>query len=369
MSLQPLPSSPPIRAPALGPTVSVVDASRRALGHVQAVRQRRSRTPPTLRVVDHRRPATIYYLCPHVDRPIGGIRAIYRHVDILNAAGIPAAVVHAPDGFSCTWFDHNTRVTGARSVGVSRQDVLVVPEWYGPCLEALPIGPRIVVFNQNAYSTFAWLDDTAAAGAPYRGIPGLEEILVVSCDNADYLRFAFPELTVTQVRNSIDQALFYPPEQPPGRRIAWMPRKRADDAHQVLRLLAAHGSLEGWEVVPIEDRSEAETAGLLRSCSVFLSFSAQEGFGLPPAEAMACGCYVVGFPGLGGREYFDPAFSSPIEEDDVLAFAKEATAVLEDDPATLAKRASSASAYVLSRYSLNGQREDLLAFFLRLLET
>ena len=30
--------------------------------------------------------------------------------------------------------------------------------------------------------------------------------MVVSRDNADYLRFAFPELTVTQVRNAIDAA-------------------------------------------------------------------------------------------------------------------------------------------------------------------
>jgi hypothetical protein len=349
--------------------VSVIGAARRTAGQVQAVRQRRGRTPPTLRVVDHDRPATVYYLCPHVDRPIGGIRTIYRHVDILNAAGIAATVVHAPDGFSCTWFDHATQVTGARSVAISRQDVLVVPEWYGPCLKALPIGPRIVVFNQNAYRTFSGLDDAVDSGAPYRGVPGLEEILVVSRDNADYMRFAFPELPVTQVRNAVDPALFYPPDQPPEWRIAWMPRKRADAAHQVLRLLAAHGSLKDWELVPIMDRTEAETAGLLRSCAIFLSFSSQEGFGLPPAEAMACGCYVVGFPGLGGREYFGPSFSSPIEEDDVLAFAREATAALESDPATLAKRARDASAYVLSRYSPNGQREDLLAFFLRLLET
>ncbi len=285
--------------------------------------------PLTYAWVDHHRPATVHYLCPHIDCPTGGVRAIYRHVDILNAAGIPATVVHAPDGFSCTWFDHDTRVTAARSVALSRQDVLVVPEWYGPYLKALPIGPRIVVFNQNAYQTFTGLDDNAATGAPYRGIPGLQEILVVSHDNADYMRFGFPELTVTRVRNAIDPALFYPPDRVPGRRIAWMPRKRADDARQVLRLLAAHGSLEGWEVIPIEHHTEAETAGLLRSCAIFLSFSAQEGFGLPPAEAMACGCYVVGFSGLGGSEYFDVAFSSPVAEGDVLAFAKETVKVLE----------------------------------------
>ena len=52
----------------------------------------------------------------------------------------------------------------------------------------------------------------------------------------------------------------------------------------------------------------------------------------------------------------------------MLAFAKETAAVLASDPATLGKRARRASEYVLSRYSPSGQREDLLAFFLRLLQ-
>jgi glycosyltransferase involved in cell wall biosynthesis len=309
----------------------------------------------------------VYYLCPHDNQPIGGIRVIYRHVDILNTAGVPAAVVHARDGFSCTWFEHDTQVTGARSVALSRQDILVVPEWYGPAVNALPAGPRIVIFNQNAYRTFAGLDDSAPPGAPYRNVPGLAAILVVSADNADYLRFAFPELPVSRVRNAIDQALFHPPARPAGRRLALMPRKRRDDAHQVLRLLATHGSLSGWEVVPIENRTEAETAELLRSSSIFLSFSGQEGFGLPPAEAMACGCYVVGFPGLAGREYFDPAYSSPVLDGDVLAFAQAASAAMADDPDLLAKRALTGSAHILDRYSLQGQRDDVLAFFTALL--
>ena len=348
--------------------LNLTDAARRAAKHLQTAHQRRAMTPPSLRVGEHSQPTTVYYLCPQLNRPTGGIRTIYRHVDILNKAGIPASVVHAPNGFSCTWFDHDTRVTGARAVTLARQDVLVVPEWYGPGLNTLPTGPRIVIFNQNAYRTFTGLDDTAAPGAPYRGLPGLEAILVVSSDNADYMRFAFPELPVSLVRDAIDPSLFHLPERPPGRRLAWMPRKRADDARQVLRLLASHGSLEGWEVVPIQGRTEAETARLLRSSAIFLSFSAQEGFGLPPAEAMACGCYVVGFPGLGGREYFDPGFSCPVEEGDVLAFAEATAAILNDDMTALAMRGRNASEHVLTRYNLDGQRDDLLAFFAPMLD-
>jgi glycosyltransferase involved in cell wall biosynthesis len=275
--------------------------------------------------------------------------------------------VHGRDGFSCDWFHHDTPVAGARSVALSRNDVLVVPEWYGPGFAALPVGPRIVVFNQNAYNTFAGLDETDATGSPYRGVPGLEAVMVVSRDNADYLRFAFPELAVIQVRNAIDPALFYPAERSPGRRLAVMPRKRPDDARQVLRMLSTRGSLEGWEVVMIDNRSELETADLMRSCAIFLSFSEHEGFGLPPAEAMACGCYVVGFTGLAGREYFNPAFSSPIQEGDLLAFAQAIEVATSKDPHALAERGRAASAEVLANYSPRGQRDDLLAFFTQLL--
>jgi len=45
-------------------------------------------------------------------------------------------------------------------------------------------------------------------------------------------------------------------------------------------------------------------ADILRSSRVFLSFSQREGFGLPPLEALACGCAVVGYHGFGGRALF-----------------------------------------------------------------
>jgi glycosyltransferase involved in cell wall biosynthesis len=349
--------------------VSMTDLAMRGARRLRANQHRKSVNPPVMRVVNRRGPAIVNYLCPHYDRPSGGIRTIYRHVDTLNAAGIYATVVHALDGFSCTWFAHHTRVTAARSVALSHQDILVVPEWYGPGFDALPIGPRIVAFNQNAYKTFSGLGESATPGAPYRGVPGLEAALVVSRDNAEYLRFAFPELMIAQVRNAIDPEVFYASGQPAGRRLALMPRKRPDDAHQVLRLLRAHGSLDGWDIVSIEHRSELETAKLLRSCAVFLSFSAQEGFGLPPAEAMASGCYVIGFSGIAGREYFRPEFSHPVEDGDVLAFAKATAAALAEDPATLSKKGIEASSHILACYSLDGQRDDLLGFFAPLLES
>jgi glycosyltransferase involved in cell wall biosynthesis len=58
--------------------------------------------------------------------------------------------------------------------------------------------------------------------------------------------------------------------------------------------------------IAIDNADEAKVANLLGESAIFLATSLYEGFGLPPLEAMACGCVVVGFHGYGGLEYARP---------------------------------------------------------------
>lgn len=319
-------------------------------------RARRARRPPVLRSGAQSGPPTVYYLTPDYPVPSGGIRAEYRHVDILNSEGVSAAVLHHTDGFACPWFEHSTRIAGAPSVTLGPQDVLVVPEIYGPFLGELPRGPRLVAFNQNAYLTF----DRVRAGQDV-SYDLFTAAITVSRDSADYLRFAFPDLRVSVVSNAIDPAVFHPAAQAQGRRIAVMPRKRPDDAQQVLRLLGPR--LASWEVVTIAGGAEHEVAASMRSAAIFLAFGHQEGFGLPPAEAMASGCYVIGFPAFGGREIFDAAFSVPIEDGDVLSFARavaDAMADFERDPGAIHEAGRRAAEHVRRVFSPERQRAELL---------
>ncbi|WP_229068343.1 glycosyltransferase [Actinoplanes sp. DH11] len=342
----------------------VRDALRRAAGN----RDLRRRTPPAIRFD----PAaagtgTIYYLTPDEASPAGGIRVIYRHVDLLNAAGRAAAVLHDRPGFRVGWFANETRVVSARDVTLGTGDLLVVPEFYGPGLGALPDGCRTVVFNQNAYQTFDRVPfGTTGPGAPYAGVGGLEALLTVSQDNAALLRHAFPGLPVHEARVVVDERLFHPGDAPAGRRIGFMPRRRAREQEQLLHILRNRGVLDGWELVPIDGLSEAQTAGVLRTCAVFLSFSEREGFGLPPAEAMASGAYVVGFTGLAGRDFFDPAYCAPVAEADLLAFAvavEDALRRHREDPAALTAAGRAAAKQIHARYHEDGLRQDLLAFY------
>jgi glycosyltransferase involved in cell wall biosynthesis len=322
----------------------------------------RRRRPPTIRTCARGGVPTIYYLCPDYGVPSGGIRAIYRHVDILNHAGRSAAVLHHRDGYACRWFEHSTRTVGAPSVRLSPEDVLVIPEIYGPYLNRLPREPKLVAFNQNAYLTY----EHVPAGRPLSyGI--FAAALTVSSDSAEFLRFAFPGLEVSVVANAIDPDVFYPSPELPARRIAMMPRKRPDDAQQILRLLGDR--LRDWEVVRIEDAPEDETAAMLRSAPIFLALGRREGFGLPAAEAMASGCYVIGFSGFGGREIFDQAFSRQVEDGDVLSVAREVANFLhlyERQPGLVREAGARASEHIREQYSLECQRTALLSFYERL---
>jgi hypothetical protein len=84
-----------------------------------------------------RKPPAILYLCPDSDVPSGGVRVIYRHVDVLNDAGVRAAVLHGRSGFRCGWFEHSTRVAYVSETCVD-DAILVVPEVFAGALPRLP---------------------------------------------------------------------------------------------------------------------------------------------------------------------------------------------------------------------------------------
>ena len=133
-----------------------------------------------------------------------------------------------------------------------------------------------------------------------------------------------------------------------------MPRKRSADAKDVIARLKEANALEGWEIIVIDGKSEVEAAGLLRSSKLFLSFSKHEGFGLPPLEALACGCIVLGYHGSGGREYFHPPIATAIKDGDTEAFATAvqlAVRNMDEDPLSAAALASAANRFVLEHYT------------------
>jgi glycosyltransferase involved in cell wall biosynthesis len=339
---------------------SLPSTARGAVGRYRAYRDLKWRRIPTIDVRPARGSSTVYYLVPDVATPHGGVRVAYRHVDLLNALGQPAAVLHDTPGFRATWFPNSTRVLDTRTLRFGADDLLVVPEVYGPSMHSIDPEARVLVFNQGAYITFDALDpDRTRDGSPYREIGRLEGIMTVSRDSADLLSLSFPDVPIDIARPVVDGSIFHPGRQPGGRAFGYVLTRRQHERNQVLHLLRARGLT--WEPVPLTGMSETQMAETLRRTAVFLSLSDRDGFGLPPAEAMASGCYVVGYPGGGGEEFFDPDYCAPARSTAELVRALERA--MTTSPAELAAAGGRASAAILDRYHADGLRQDLERIF------
>ncbi|MFL4473463.1 glycosyltransferase [Paeniglutamicibacter sp. MACA_103] len=342
-------------------------ANRAILGYQNAA-DRRWRIPPRITVLPATDRTTIYYLSPAENTPSGGVKVIYRHVEILNDMGIAAAVFHQEDGFVCDWFDHRAPVVSAKSLRFHANDILVVPECYGFGFAAIPEQIRKVVFNQGPHHTFDQINfNETESGAPYRNVANLEGILTVSEDGAQLLRYAFPWIDVAVARNVISPINFRMRETTAPRRISYVPSRRQAELEQVLHVLRSNGVMAegGWQVEPISGRSESETGNILRQSSIFMSLSDRDGFGLPPAEAMATGCYVVGYAGGGGNEFFDASYSRQVVDSTGMVREMIAAMLLSDQQRE--EYGAKASARIRGQYSHEGLRDDLERFFGRLL--
>lgn len=125
---------------------------------------------------------------------------------------------------------------------------------------------------------------------------------------------------------------------------------------------------EGWTVVPIESNSEEETARVLQRASVYMSGSFREGFGMPPAEAMACGCLVVGWHGSAGEEFFRPGICLHAEEGDTLSLFSKMKEAMSYSPEKIVDIGQIASTFIRAEYSTAKEIESISSAWENILE-
>ena len=322
---------------------------------------RRAARPPRLTYGRSTGPPAIWFLVPDWPLPSGGVRVAYRHVDLLHEAGRIASVLQGERGSRPTWFPNTTPVRGARGTTVRDSDVLVIPEVWAKILPTVPVGVRCIVFDQSAH--LIWQQP----GSPdaYRIARSLIGVLTVSDYAAKALSQAFPDVAVRRIHLSVDTRRFQPAPRPE-RRLAWMPRRAGSFGEQVLDTLMARHCLDGWELAPIDGLSEQGVAEQLGSSSIFLSFTDREGFGLPAAEAMASGCYVVGCHGQGGREMFLAEHCLPVESGDASGFVTAVESVVRQEnekPGWCRTRGLRARAFIDEHYSVHRERLEVISYY------
>ncbi len=249
-----------------------------------------------------------------------------------------------------------------------KTDYLVIPEFYGLDIADFEPGIPKIIFNQGAYLTFGGYSlDKNDLNTPYLSNEVIAA-MVISQDSYEYLTYVFPQLNLVRLYNGIDSGMFkYTSEKK--KQIAFMPRKLPKEITQVINILKYRGALQGFELVAIANKDEEEVAKILQESLIFLSTGTQEGFSLPPAEAMACGCIVVGYHGNGGKEFFKEEFCYPIQATDIITFAKTVESVIheyEKDQTPILRKGQKASEFIKKTYSLHKEEEAIVGFWERI---
>ena len=88
-----------------------------------------------------------------------------------------------------------------------------------------------------------------------------------------------------------------------------------------------------------------------------------------PAEAMACGCIVIGYSGNGGEEYFKDEFSFKINAGDLITYAKILEQIVNeyaDNPERLDQLRKCASDFILTNYTKENTEASLMRAWLEI---
>ena len=304
-------------------------------------------------------------LHPDIQKPIGGVKQMHRLAESLCRHNLHATIIQDKSDFHPHWFksDVNTisfKLLQSRGLNAAL-DVLILPETYLTAFNTYFPGIPKVIFNQNGSYTFGKPPVSAQTVQNLYSQRDVVHVLTVSKYDHHLLSMflANTSTSVSLLVNPIEANLFHPGSNKT-KTLSFMPRKNAKDSDIVTFLLRQQSFFKGWNLAPIQNLSQEGVSSVFRKSIAFLSFGHPEGFGLPLAEAAACGCALIGYSGLGGREILQEAQSLSlgwdVEYGDWTGFVSSTRSLiysLNESPSSLLQSALQLSKLIRSRYSID----------------
>ncbi|MER5173792.1 hypothetical protein [Thioclava kandeliae] len=281
------------------------------------------------------------FLCPDGKKASGGVAVIYDTAAKIHEMGYDVAIMHLsskagyphsanpPLVYDQEWGRYETKnvsrlgylrrrfnylkdrlVPGPLpKVDLRPSDVIVVPDFMlSAALAAYPY-QQIGLFIQNTFAAQRQISLINAVDLKrIKWALGVSDICMQQIDllglkNGYYLPASMHPHNFIYQKNK-------------EKLITYMPRKRPDEARYIHKVLEQRGNLKGYKLKPLDNMPLHEVSDALGRSRFFISLQKHESIGFPAAEAMASGAIVVGYTGLGGREYFTSDTGIPVTEDD-----------------------------------------------------
>lgn len=241
----------------------------------------------------------ILYFCPDFPQPSGGTKTLYRHVYRLCQMGFEAFIVHQRSGFALAWHNYQAPILCLEDKPVFRpDDVWVFPEVMLDLIRQTKnfAGPRVVIALSWAPSYHR-----LRPGERWQDY-GISQVMTKSPVIKRYLEWSMG-INVTLIAEWIDAGRYYYAPDQKQRKITYTTRKDASGEWLQGILLRRQSLLNDYTWLALRNLDEATYAQHLRESMVYLATTMQEGMHVSVLEAMACGCLVVGYAGIGGNTY------------------------------------------------------------------
>jgi glycosyltransferase involved in cell wall biosynthesis len=301
------------------------------------------------------------------ERAIGGVKVAYQHCIALNRAGINAYPLLMGNykgnhyNYDLAYIHHKPEESQVKD-----GDIVVATEYLPYQGLKFPNATRIM-FVQNwinidrKYKELPGLMGKREIGSAkhtrYRDL-GYDHIITCGRYISERLSALLHEDS-TAIPNGIDIDVFKPKvESRIENRILCLPRKNPHHINRLKQLIPGSSA----HIVEADGLSQSELVVEYQKSDIFAPTGYPEGYPLPPLEAMACGCAVVGFTGGGGSDYMinnKTAITSP--DGDVESLAKNLKSVLEDK--TTKERIRSGGLRKANEHSLDTMESNVVKYF------
>ena len=244
-----------------------------------------------------------FYLPPRT----GGDFVTIDHIAGLNRFGFNAAALYLSSDAGYTEFP--VPAVLASHTELKSGDIVVIGECSRDVFQQLRSARCIKVMNnQNPFYMLSYGFESARELNDYP----LTHIIVPSI-------FTRNTLIDIGVKKPIRHVRPYIPDYfaPAAKRVqvAYSPNKRPAEAAFIIAVFKArHPEFADVPWLPLTGMSRQGCARVMAESAVYAAFPMLEGLGLMCLEAMASGCHVVGYTGLGGTEYATDANAHWIDE-------------------------------------------------------